>query len=660
MGGLWDAGISGCEEGVFAGVKGAFRERGRGEICIAVGCEQEGRAAPGFDAFGEEGAEESCEGLMFAQEEYENLVEWLRKTMKVKGPPDPFEAVVMAAKAEIGEEEETRIRLRVEAVVPAVSISCTPLTAVPVLSTPLARKVLEWSCREGAQVAADDPTAAGFLTLNQTRKAVLLLEDDPLAYELPLVGVWLRGSALACSSKLWQSMVQDPAFMYTCLRYINNAHIKERVSPQGAEPNTFLALLLGEDGGHPVFIEVTLSLTAQEEDGASCAHFEASVEANVSPLEEKFNPHQETLLCDFHPVENLRARQNFRVAANNIIPVGYDRDKEARDFQDSDLQSASEKVRVVEENMEQSAMTPAAMDEVIEESSHISGTVDSLQNLLVPESDTLHTSLENDDSFDPTPSLAMIDSIAARKQTEDKKTEQAEDNSRIMQSLKAKKRRSNYSELIVAQQEKLEQLQEEMHRLCRLIDDKQPAPIQEQVEQPVQRRNEQATAVYVQGLNAFEDVDEDTSWVGASNEQNALRPIVHATRKDFTECLIPEVAKDIPSPSLRSSSNSPNISKEHSDFSHPSAGQPVTESDDAVSSLVVVEPRLKMTAPASSEDEDGTSFPVDEAISVVIPRIKVRPAQEQKWSPEDPDEDEEEDPTLAQIEQKYLRLAKQR
>ena len=628
VGGLWEVGVSGCEEEGFERMKRGFRARGSGEICVVVGaspCEGDD-GAPGFDAFGEE--ELDVSGLEFSEEEYLSILQRLRKTLSVRGPPDPFEAVLLAGKAEMSPRPEAdmpmSIQLRLEAFVPGVSLSCTPLSSVPILSTPLARKVLEWSSH-GSSVAGDDPTSSGFLTLNQTRKAVLLLEDDPLAYELPLVGIWLRGTAVGCQWKAWQSVVQDPAFVYTCLRYIHNDHIKERVHPQGAPPTTFLALLLSGTRGQPVFIECTLSLSTQDDEPLACAHYEGYVEVDVSPLEEKFNPHEETIACDFTTVENVQARQTFRSACEKVLP----------------LESL-----VNEENLE---APEAHHGEYKEASSRFSN--EAAEDLIEP---TLGDFLDAHDAE------AFASEMTSSEVSGNEIVEQGS-TKRNVNAVSARSA-SKYSELIVAQQEKLDRLQEEMQRLCHLIDDKKSKKPEPKVQKAVlsrQIQNENATAVYLQGLNQLNFDEPEESLVGPVHQQGSI----HSARKQFTDCLIPELEEEdsrsiTPDPFPKSVSPQRNsVEGELAVISVTDNSSPSTEKDQEANTIISSFAG-KMTAPEESEEDKGMRS-VDETISLIIPRIRVNAAKEHKWDTED-EADDDEDDSLAKIEQKYLRLAKLR
>uniref|UniRef100_A0A8C7A539 STIL centriolar assembly protein n=1 Tax=Nothoprocta perdicaria TaxID=30464 RepID=A0A8C7A539_NOTPE len=82
----------------------------------------------------------------------------------------------------------------------------------------------------------------GYLTMDQTRKLLLLLESDPKAYALPLVGVWLSGVTHICSPQIWAC----------CLRYLFSSSIQERVF---SESGRFLVVLYSLTHKEPEFYE---------------------------------------------------------------------------------------------------------------------------------------------------------------------------------------------------------------------------------------------------------------------------------------------------------------------------------------------------------------------------------------------------------------------
>ncbi|XP_075901795.1 SCL-interrupting locus protein homolog isoform X2 [Nelusetta ayraudi] len=82
----------------------------------------------------------------------------------------------------------------------------------------------------------------GFLTMDQSRKLLLLLESDPKACSLPLVGVWLSGVAHVYNPQVW----------FWSVRYLLSPALLDRVF---SERSFFLLLLFGSTHSAPQFFQ---------------------------------------------------------------------------------------------------------------------------------------------------------------------------------------------------------------------------------------------------------------------------------------------------------------------------------------------------------------------------------------------------------------------
>ncbi|XP_054428207.1 SCL-interrupting locus protein isoform X3 [Pteronotus mesoamericanus] len=82
----------------------------------------------------------------------------------------------------------------------------------------------------------------GYLTMDETRKLLLLLESDPKVYSLPLVGIWLSGIIHIYSPQVWAC----------CLRYMFSSSIQERVF---SESGNFIIVLYSVTHKEPEFYE---------------------------------------------------------------------------------------------------------------------------------------------------------------------------------------------------------------------------------------------------------------------------------------------------------------------------------------------------------------------------------------------------------------------
>ncbi|XP_077005864.1 LOW QUALITY PROTEIN: SCL-interrupting locus protein [Tamandua tetradactyla] len=124
------------------------------------------------------------------------------------------------------------------AVTLANTFRCIPVKPIPIIPTALARNLssnLNISQVQGTY-------KYGYLTMDETRKLLLLLESDPKVYSLPLVGIWLSGIIHIYSPKVWAC----------CLRYIFSSSIQERVF---SESGSFIIVLYSVTHKEPEFYE---------------------------------------------------------------------------------------------------------------------------------------------------------------------------------------------------------------------------------------------------------------------------------------------------------------------------------------------------------------------------------------------------------------------
>ncbi|KAM7161537.1 SCL-interrupting locus protein isoform 1-T2 [Macrochelys suwanniensis] len=118
------------------------------------------------------------------------------------------------------------------------TLEYTPVKSVPIIPTALARNL-----SGHMNIAQIQGTyKSGYLTMDQTRKLLLVLESDPKAYALPLVGIWLSGITHIYNPQVWAC----------CLRYLFSSSIQERVL---SESGSFLIVLYSLTHKEPEFYE---------------------------------------------------------------------------------------------------------------------------------------------------------------------------------------------------------------------------------------------------------------------------------------------------------------------------------------------------------------------------------------------------------------------
>jgi hypothetical protein len=100
-----------------------------------------------------------------------------------------------------------------EATLPCVSFMLTPLRLLKVIPTSLSQALYE-------RVSADAQPATGFLSMDQTRRLLLIPQLDPKAKQVPLVGLWVSGVDSLADSFVWAALT----------RYLHCSEVGEKVT----------------------------------------------------------------------------------------------------------------------------------------------------------------------------------------------------------------------------------------------------------------------------------------------------------------------------------------------------------------------------------------------------------------------------------------------
>ncbi|XP_076847805.1 SCL-interrupting locus protein homolog isoform X2 [Brachyhypopomus gauderio] len=162
--------------------------------------------------------------------------------------------------------------LRWAALTPAGRLQAVPVRAVPIIPTALARNLS--SPASIGQPLHSTGGRRGFLTMDQTRKLLLMLESDPKAYTLPLVGVWLSGV----------THIHNPVVWAWCLRYLHGSSFQDRVLSDG---NTFLVVLYSLTHRDPEFFQCKLHSDSKDGFQLLVSTESLALYKNVEPLEGK-------------------------------------------------------------------------------------------------------------------------------------------------------------------------------------------------------------------------------------------------------------------------------------------------------------------------------------------------------------------------------------
>jgi len=143
------------------------------------------------------------------------------------------------------------LEMRIVAVNVANSIVVAPVKSLPVISTALAKSLSSTtaSFREGFRT--------GFLTMDQTRKLLLLLDCDPKVKQMPLIGVWISGI----------TMIHHPYVLQAVLRFMFCSFITKR---QLNESNQILIMLQTKVSDNPQFFQCSLQDQHLKFDISNC------------------------------------------------------------------------------------------------------------------------------------------------------------------------------------------------------------------------------------------------------------------------------------------------------------------------------------------------------------------------------------------------------
>jgi len=144
--------------------------------------------------------------------------------------------------------------LRFEAVLSDVSFQAIKIRPLPMLSTPLSLKLTRATTNRppvGVDGAFVGGSAAGpcmgYLTLNQTRKIIPLLETDPAVSLAPMIGIWVSAEDFSSGQQQHldeqnQVFLRHPIVWAACLRFLYNEKICDRAF---VAQETFLLAICG-------------------------------------------------------------------------------------------------------------------------------------------------------------------------------------------------------------------------------------------------------------------------------------------------------------------------------------------------------------------------------------------------------------------------------
>ncbi|XP_067944555.1 SCL-interrupting locus protein homolog [Watersipora subatra] len=116
---------------------------------------------------------------------------------------------------------QIRCDIELDVFLPSSKFDARPIEPVSVASTALSKSVLS-SDKHGV---ISTQYKSGYLTMDQYRKVIFLLESDPKVLTLPIIGIWVSGVEL----------INHPYIWACCIRYMHTTQVRDRV-PKPLEP----------------------------------------------------------------------------------------------------------------------------------------------------------------------------------------------------------------------------------------------------------------------------------------------------------------------------------------------------------------------------------------------------------------------------------------
>ena len=197
---------------------------------------------------------------------------------------------------------------RFEAILPDYSFQMVSIRNLPLLLTPLSINLTK---QNGAE-ARTTSHRMGYLTLNQTRKVVPLLESDTAVSLSPIVGVWVAIDEPRDSLPSNPHAFLDHPFVWgACVRFMNNANIADRLY---VDKDTFL---LANFGSKSVSYFEVSKIPSLKADAYACCDFSVDLtldekNANLASME--------PVVCKFRGLSHLDRLRSFQEASGGSSP----------------------------------------------------------------------------------------------------------------------------------------------------------------------------------------------------------------------------------------------------------------------------------------------------------------------------------------------------
>lgn len=246
--------------------------------------------------------------------------------------------------------ESPVITMRFEAILPSNSFVVQCIQPLPILNTPLYMStckafdirpyhMTKLSGNVGDISAAYSPPTVGFLTLNQTRQVVFLLESDPALASIPIIGVWISITNIRVQRHSdgqidYNTLLSHPLIWSICVRFLYASDSRGGVDKEivfvDQKHSTFLLVVLTQDHissqVSPIFFEVSPHSQDESEKPFSSSNSFVSFQCqdftvDLTGHEEFEDESMQPILCRFRPLIRTEDIHTFHSAMNSALEL---------------------------------------------------------------------------------------------------------------------------------------------------------------------------------------------------------------------------------------------------------------------------------------------------------------------------------------------------